>query len=122
MHGLPEGGDQGQRWHEIGEEIAAWSDWLAQIPPTDHVRIASAGMRYATHNGPYLAWLRFCEEALTGEIVDSERSDILWITVQVMLRGGLPDRAFAAAKEKRELDLSRGADREAGARRGGNRR
>ena len=28
-------------------------------------------------------------------------------------RGGRPDRALAAAREKRELDLKRGADREA---------
>jgi tetratricopeptide (TPR) repeat protein len=54
-----------------------------------------------------------CEEALTGEIADAERSDVLWILVQVALRGGIPDRSLAAAEEKRKLDLRRGAEREA---------
>src|SRR5260370_36132901 len=81
---LPEGGDdQGPRWHEIREEIAALTRWLAQVPPAEQVRVLRAGMRYATGNGPYHAWLRFCEEALAGEKGDAERSDILWTLGQV---------------------------------------
>ncbi len=111
---LPEGGeDQGLRWREVGGEVAALTGWLARVSPADRVRIARAGMHYAILNGPYHAWLRLCEEALTGEIADAERSDLLWVLVQVARSGGLPDRALAAAREKRELDLKRGAEREA---------
>jgi tetratricopeptide (TPR) repeat protein len=111
---LPAGAeDQGRRWHDIGEEIAALAEWLTQVSPAQCMRVAQAGMRYATRNGPFHAWLRFCEEALTGEIADAERSDLLWILVQVALSGGFPDRALAAAREKRELDLKRGAEFEA---------
>ena len=111
---LPEGGDdQGSRWREIHDEIAALIEWLAQIPPADRVRVDRAGNWYAMLNGPYHAWLRFCEEALAGEIGDADRSNFLWTLGQVALRGGLPDRALAAAKEKRDLDRKRGDDREA---------
>jgi hypothetical protein len=81
---LPQGGDdQGQRWREVGEETAGFTDWLAQIPATDRVQVARAGMHYAVTNGPYHAWVRFCEEALSSEIGDAERSDLLWVLVTV---------------------------------------
>jgi hypothetical protein len=97
---LPEGGeDQGQRWREAGDEIAAMTQWLARIPPSDHVRVERAGSRYAIRNGPYHARLRFCEEALSGESGDDHRSNFLWTLGQVALSGGLPERALAAAEE-----------------------
>ena len=111
---LPEGGDdQGRRWNEIQEEIAALTEWLGQTPRADRVRVERAGRSYAIFNGPFHAWLRFCEEALADEIADEDRSDFLWTLGQMARRGGRPDRALAAAREKRELDLKRGADREA---------
>ena len=111
---LPEGGEeQGQRWREVGEEIAALSGWLAQVLPADRVRVERAGSRYAISNGPYHAWLRFCEDALAGENSDEDRSNFLWTLGQVASSGGLPDRALAAAEEKRDLDRKRGAEREA---------
>jgi hypothetical protein len=111
---LPEGGeDQGQRWREIGSEIAALTEWLARVPPTDRVRVERAGSFYAMLNGPFHAWLRFCEEAVTGKSSDEDRSSFLWTLGKVAFNGGMPDRALAAAREKRELDLKRGAERDA---------
>ena len=88
-------------------------EWLAQIPPADRVRVERAGNWYAMLNGPYHAWLRFCEEALAAETDDAHRSNFLWTLGQVALRGGLPDRALAAAEEQRDLDRKRGAERDA---------
>jgi tetratricopeptide (TPR) repeat protein len=68
---------------------------------------------YAINNGPYHAWIRLCDDSLTDEMADADRSSLLWTLGQVALSGGVPDRALAAAKEKRQLDLKRGADREA---------
>jgi tetratricopeptide (TPR) repeat protein len=110
---LPEGGeDQGPRWHEIHEEIAALTEWLPRVPSSDRARVERAGSRYAIGNGPYHAWLRFCAEAVAGDIGEDERSNILWTLGNVALRGGVPDIALAAAEEKRELDRRRGAERE----------
>src|SRR5271155_2388937 len=110
---LPLGGeDQGRRWHEIQEEITALTEWLPQVPPSDRVRADRASSRYAVLNGPYHAWLRFCEEALIGEDSHVNRSNFLWTMSNVALSGGLPDRALAAAEEKRSLDRERGAERE----------
>jgi tetratricopeptide (TPR) repeat protein len=110
---LPEGGeDQGRRWREIGEELAAMTEWLLQVPPAERLRVGRAGMHYAAINGPFHAWVRFCEETLTGELDDADRSSILWILTQVALWGGLADRALEAAKERRELDRKRGAERD----------
>jgi hypothetical protein len=37
---LPEGGEyQGSRWREVGEEIAALTEWLGQVPAEDRVRV-----------------------------------------------------------------------------------
>jgi tetratricopeptide (TPR) repeat protein len=111
---LPEGGeDQGSRWREVGEEFAALTEWLALVPSTDRVRVERAGSRYAIGNGPYHAWLRFCEEALAGESSGVHQSNFLWTLGQTARSGGLPDRALAAAEEKAKLDANRGADREA---------
>ena len=110
---LPEGGDdQGRRWQDLNEETAALTEWLGQIPPADGVRVERAGSWRAIYNGPFHAWLRFCEEALAGAIADEDRSDFLWTLGQVAFYGGLPDRALAVATEKRSFDQQRGAERE----------
>ncbi len=50
-------------------------------------------------------------QVATGEIDEAARSNFLWTLGQVAQRGGLPDRALAAAaEEKRDLDRKRGAD------------
>ena len=111
---LPQGGDdQGSRWQEVHDEIAALIEWLAQSPPADRVRVERAGNWYAMINGPYHAWLRFCDESLTGEIDKAARSNFLWTLGHVALRAGLPDRALAAAEQQRDLDRKRGAERDA---------
>ena len=111
---LPEGGeDQGQRWLEIQEEIAALTEWLARVLPTDRVRVERAGSRYAIRSGPYHAWVMFCEAMLAGDVSEDERSNILWTLGNVAMSGGAPDRALAAAADKRSQDRNRGADREA---------
>jgi hypothetical protein len=111
---LPEGGeDQGQRWLETQGEIATLTEWLARVPPTNRVRVERAGSRYAMRNGPYHAWVMFCEAMLAGDVSEDERSNLLWTLGNVALSGGAPDRALAAAEDKRNLDRNRGADREA---------
>jgi tetratricopeptide (TPR) repeat protein len=105
---LPEGGeDQGRRWRERHEELAALTEWLARVPPADRARVERGGGIYSILNGPYDAWLSFCEEALKDEISDEERSELLWMLGNAAWRGGHPDRALAAAEEKRSLDLKR---------------
>ena len=107
------GEDQGQRWGQLHREIVALSQWLTQVPLLDRVRIARAGMYFARDAGPYHAWLQFCDATLIGEMSDADRSDVQWVLVQVALRSGFSDRALSAAKDKRDLDLARGAEREA---------
>jgi tetratricopeptide (TPR) repeat protein len=107
------GEDQGQRWGQLHQEIVALSQWLTQVPLLDRVRIARAGMYFARDAGPYHAWLQFCDATLIGEMSDADRSDVQWVLVQVALRSGFSDRALSAAKDKRDLDLARGAEREA---------
>ncbi len=109
---LPEGGDdQGRRWNELHEEGAALTEWLGRVPEGERVRVERAGSMYAMHNGPYHAWLRFCEEMLAGGIGDAERSNVLWTLGNVAHQGGLPERAMEVAGEKRTLDRDRGEER-----------
>jgi hypothetical protein len=111
---LPEGSedDRGRRWGEVHEEFAALTEWLGQVSPGDRVRVERAGRNYAISNGPFHAWMRFCETMLAGKLGDAARSDALWTLGQMALRAGDPDRALAAAKEQRDLDNKRGAARE----------
>ena len=92
---------------------AALTEWLGQVPEVDRVRVVRAGSQYAIRNGPYHAWLRFCEETLAGGLGEADRSDVLWTLGNVALRGGLPDRALAAAERKICAGPQSGADREA---------
>ena len=111
---LPEGdAEQGRLWRELQDEIAALIQWLAQVPPTDRVRVARAGSWYAMLNGPFHAWFMFCEEMLTGELRDDELSNALWTLAQVAYHAGDLDRALKAARQQRDLDRNRGADRDA---------
>lgn len=104
-------GDQGQRWSEIHGEIGALVEWLGQVAAADRVRVGQAGGRFAITNGPYYAWLRFCEETLRGALSEDERSEVLWTLGNVAWRAGLAERALKAADGKRVLDRQRGDDR-----------
>jgi hypothetical protein len=106
---LPYGGeDQGRCWQEVQDETAALIEWLPQVPGPDRARVERAGSWFAIIAGPFHAWLRFCDNTLAGDLSDEGRSHFLWTLGNVALRGGLPDRALAAAEEKRELDSKRG--------------
>jgi len=108
---LPREGDQGRRWGDIHAEPAALIDWLTRVPASERVRVERAGSRFAITNGPYHAWLRFCEDTLRLDLTDDQRSDLLWTLGNVAWRGGLADRALKAAEEKRTVDLRRHDER-----------
>ncbi|MFO1120199.1 MAG: hypothetical protein U1E38_08955 [Rhodospirillales bacterium] len=108
---LPRDGDQGGRWRDIHAEPAALIDWLTRVPASERVRIERAGSRFAITNGPYHAWLRFCEDTLRLGLTDDQRSDLLWTLGNVAWHGGLADRALKAAEEKRAVDLRRRDER-----------
>ena len=93
-------------------EATALLKWLPQVPAAERVRVERAGSRFAINTGPFHAWRRFCEGMLADNLDDAARSDVLWTLGQVALRGDDPDRALAAAEEKRDLDRNRGAERE----------
>lgn len=110
---LSENGDErGSRWREVDEEVAALVQWLALVPPSERSWIARASGRYANANGPYHAWVRFCEEVLATETTDDQRSIILWTLANVAHYCGLFDLVISSAQEKCELDRRRGEDRE----------
>jgi hypothetical protein len=104
---LPAGGeDQGRRWDEVHEETAALIEWLPQVAAAERRRIVEAALRYATRNGPFHAWLRFCEEALAEEHEEVACLNVMWVLVQVALSSGLPNRALAVAEEMRHACVS----------------
>jgi tetratricopeptide (TPR) repeat protein/calcineurin-like phosphoesterase family protein len=105
--------EQGRRWTELHQEAEALVDWLARVSQEDFVRVEQAGTGYARINGPYAAWVAFCERALKSSLSTEERSSVLWTLGQVAYRGGALDRAFSAAEEKLRLDQERKAEREA---------
>jgi hypothetical protein len=112
---LPQGkeDDRGQRWGAINEELATLTGWLEQVPAANRVRVEEAGRWYAVHNGPFHAWVRFCDEMITGTLDDTLRSNVLWTLGNAALAGGLLDQALAAAKDKRDLDLRLGNQHQA---------
>jgi len=105
--------DQGRRWDEIHQENTTLVEWLARVPETDWVRVERTGSKFAIRNGPFGAWLAFCERALQDNLADDEKSNILWTAGNVAQSAGLLDRALVLASQKAELDQSRGAEREA---------
>jgi tetratricopeptide (TPR) repeat protein len=105
--------EQGGRWREVQDETPALIEWLARVPAEERATIARDANWFAVNAGPFHAWTRFCEEALKVDLDDADRSEVLWTLGNVALSSGLPDRAEAVAEEKRALDRTRGADREA---------
>ena len=105
--------EQGRRWKEVQREVDALVSWLPQVKAEDGARVERAGSWYATLNGPFSAWVTFCEIALAGELSSEERSNFLWTLAMVAKRAGLLDRAMAIAQTKYRLDTERGKDREA---------
>jgi tetratricopeptide (TPR) repeat protein len=112
---LPAGQDeeQGRRWREVQAEMGALVAWLGGVPPGEGVDVERAGSRFAILNGPFYAWLSFCERLLRQVPAWPERSHLLWTLGQVARRAGDFDRALEAAREKITLDSTRGDDREA---------
>src|SRR6185503_2054219 len=105
--------EQGRRRAEVQREEDALVSWLAQVPLSEAVRAERAGSRYAIDNGPFPAWLAFCERLLLGTQEPEVRSNALWTLCQVALYSGALERAKEAAEEKARLDRERGAEREA---------
>ncbi|WP_437278357.1 metallophosphoesterase [Sorangium sp. So ce375] len=105
--------EQGRRWREIRTEQAALIHWLARAPARALAQIGRAGSWYAWTKGPFRSWLDLYERAIAASGAPALRSELLWTHAYVALRAGEPDRALAAAREKRALDLSRGDDYEA---------
>ncbi|MEI2771279.1 MAG: tetratricopeptide repeat protein [Candidatus Competibacter sp.] len=104
---------QGRCWDEIHREQAALVEWLARVPEADWVRVERAGSWFAMLNGPFSAWLNFCERALRHELGDAGKSNFLWTASNVAMSAGLLDRTLVLARHKAELDQSRGEEREA---------
>jgi tetratricopeptide (TPR) repeat protein/predicted phosphohydrolase len=109
---IGEGDTQGAHWLAIHEESAALVDWLARLPAEDVVRVERAGSDYASHNGPYAAWMTFCERVLKQHLEPDERSCVLWTLALVAFHSGALNRALAAVEEKSRVDLGRNDERE----------
>jgi len=101
------------RWNEVHAEIISLIEWLPQVPAEERVAVERAGSQFAIDCGPYAAWLHFCERMLAGQLSGEQQSNALWTLAAVACKAGQPDRAFTAAQTKRDIDFSRGADREA---------
>jgi len=93
-------------------------EWLARVPEADWARVERAGSWFAILNGPFSAWLNFCERALRHELGDAGKSRFLWTASNVAMSAGLLDRVLVLARHKAELDQSRGEEREAALARG----
>lgn len=105
--------EQGKRWREVQAEAGALTSWLSEIRDAEGIRVERAGSRFAALNGPFHAWLNFCEQLLSRPLEENERSNVLWTLSQVAVRSGDLDRAATAAREKADLDQARGEEREA---------
>ncbi|AKJ04477.1 tetratricopeptide repeat protein [Archangium gephyra] len=114
LPGLPAGqeSEQGRRWKSVQDEALSLIAWLTQVLARDFARVARAGAAYAQHNGPFQAWISFCER-VEAESNDSEvLSDALWIRANISRRAGMPDKALDAARRKLTLDRAQQDARE----------
>lgn len=103
----------GPRWPAVRGERAALVAWLPMVLEGDIGRVEQMGCRFAMRHGPFVAWQRFCERALTVLHEPSARSSALFTLGHVALSAGDLDRALSAVQEKAGLDRSRGAMGEA---------
>ncbi len=62
-------------------------------------------------NGPFRAWMQFCERGLQETDDHDARSGFLWTLGQVARRAGEFERTLDAARRKTEVDRERGDDR-----------
>ncbi|EAU68302.1 metallophosphoesterase [Stigmatella aurantiaca] len=95
---------QQEQWAELHREGSALVDWLLQVPEEEHVRVERAGSPFAISQGPFPAWVDFCERVLQGSLSPRERSNVLWTISNVAMTSGALDRALVAAKEQSALD------------------
>ncbi len=109
---LPEASeDQGQRWRELGDETGGLDPLACTGLAGRPVRVEGAGSWYAILNGPYHAWLMFCEALLPAGYRTSELSNTSGPR-EIARRAGDLDRALDVAKQKRDLATEdRGAER-----------
>jgi tetratricopeptide (TPR) repeat protein/predicted MPP superfamily phosphohydrolase len=98
------------RWKEIGQERDALVGWLEQMPLEDAMKVARR-TQYARQNGPFAAWMSFCERVLASTDDLDIQSDALWILCGVARSAGSTDRALAAARDKMRVDKARNDDR-----------
>jgi tetratricopeptide (TPR) repeat protein len=56
--------EQGRRWREVQADTGSLVAWLDEVPPGEAVEVARAGSSFAMINGPFHAWLTFCERTL----------------------------------------------------------
>ena len=109
---LPQGGEyQGVRWKQVHDELIALSAWLDQVPGDCLVEVLDLSYEHAVCNGPFLAWVRFCRRALSQDLEDCQRSNILWTLAYTSCRGGDLELALGAARAKVDLDSRRGDER-----------
>jgi len=103
---------QGERWTEVHGETGALVDWLARASVGVMPAVERAGSRYAMRAGPFVVWASFCERLLGAHEESQARSNALWTFGNVARSMGDLNRAFDAAREKGDLDLAAGRERE----------
>src|SRR5262249_25821251 len=94
----------GPRWARVRTEFAALTAWLPMVPEAQLSRVVTVGSRFAIREGPFDAWQRFCERALSVLREPAARSHAFFILVYVAQKAGDLDRAFSAAQEKVAFD------------------
>ena len=109
---LPEGedgqeADQGRRWGEIHWENAALVEWLTRVQGPDLIRVVQFGYIFAMRNGPFDAWLNFCERILPNYQDYADKHSLLLTGEMTARMAGLPDRALEMADQLMELVKSR---------------
>jgi tetratricopeptide (TPR) repeat protein/calcineurin-like phosphoesterase family protein len=103
--------DQSQAWKEAQAEWAALLAWLPQVADQRMREVLENATRFAIRNGPFSAWLTFCERGLAISDDPAVRSNYLWTLGNVAHSAGELDRALQAAKDNAALDADRGAER-----------
>jgi len=91
----------GRQWGEVNQERDALVSWLAQVPQSEAARVEHAGTSYAIRNGPFTAWMGFCERALETARSPNERFNLLWTLANVAKRGGRSNASSSPHKRKR---------------------
>src|SRR5262249_28225553 len=104
--------EQGARWREVQTETDSLVEWLPRVVPSNFLKVQQAGNSYAQVNGPYAAWMNYCERAL-GVVEEPElRSHLLWTLANVANNTGAIDRGLSCATEMLALATARNDERD----------